>query len=1042
MKYIIIWSAISFTLCVGCDCAYIKEHDVSMVTYPFSDPDPVASPSKAIYPYFRFDGYTVQEKTCEWKMVELENSYIKVSVAPDIGGKIWGAIEKQSGESFIYYNDVVKFRDIAMRGAWTSGGIEINFGIIGHAPWTATPVEYTFKRKEDGSVSCYVGTLDLLTRAWWCTEINLEKDKAYFTTSTRWYNPSFVAAPYYHWMNAGYTMTPGMEFHFPGNAYIGHDGDSHRWPLDENNHNLSRYSENDFGSAKSYHIVGKNTDYYATYSPEKDFGSVHHADFDDKPGMKIFLWGLSREGMIWENILTDHSGQYVELQSGKLFNQESHSSADTPFKHYALAAGSEESFTEYWYPVKGTKGVLTTNKIATINLITKKGQTQIYISPLQHFNDSLIIRENNRTLYARKINLNPLSTFTDTFEGTTTNPDIRLGKEIHHASLQNATARPLKIKSDFDANSLYGRYINATQKINIRNYKDGRFILEQLLKEDPSFIPALSALSRLDYIEGSYKSAQDKALQVLAINTYDGNANMIYGAASIMLNQINDAINGFSIASKSPHFRQAAYLGLAKSYASLKDWNRVLCYTRKMVNSGESQIEALLLEAVAYRKSGRQQEARETLKRLEELMPIHPTIKFESYLLNDISAPEFIAAVRSELPHEIFQEIGLWYESAGDYEDAYALYSTIPAHPINIARKAYLEYKEGKDFMKTITEMESLSPEFVFPSRAEDRELYNWLDSVSNNWKSTYYRALLSVRFGDEAEALNLMNSLGNIPDYAPFYITRSELKSGQDKINDLLLSEKIDRNWRIGYKLIQEYKKQGNTTAMFETATTYRKLYGNDYRLGMAYIPVLMDKGNYEDAISYLEQTTIIPYEGAIEGRSMYRDCYLNMCIESMMKKDYNQAIRHIDKSALWIENLGVGKPYDEDIDTRTEDYLKAYCLMKKGQTDESEILWKKICDSPQRMNSNTILSLLALRHTGETQKAQELLEQYLQINNNPHIACWTDAVYKGDYKNADLIIQNKDLKSQTGPFGANSFKDYDFINIVQKIISCGFIL
>ena len=50
--------------------------------------------------------------------------WIQVTVLPEIGGKIWTAVEKSTGKSFIYDNHVVKFRDIAMRGPWTSGGIE------------------------------------------------------------------------------------------------------------------------------------------------------------------------------------------------------------------------------------------------------------------------------------------------------------------------------------------------------------------------------------------------------------------------------------------------------------------------------------------------------------------------------------------------------------------------------------------------------------------------------------------------------------------------------------------------------------------------------------------------------------------------------------------------------------------------------------------------------------------------------------------------------------------------------------------------------
>jgi hypothetical protein len=64
-----------------------------------------------------------------------------------------------------------------MRGPWTSGGLESNFGIIGHTPNCATPVDYTTRTNADGSVSCIIGVLDLLTRSNWRVEINLPKTK-------------------------------------------------------------------------------------------------------------------------------------------------------------------------------------------------------------------------------------------------------------------------------------------------------------------------------------------------------------------------------------------------------------------------------------------------------------------------------------------------------------------------------------------------------------------------------------------------------------------------------------------------------------------------------------------------------------------------------------------------------------------------------------------------------------------------------------------------------------------------------------------------
>ena len=146
--------------------ATVSEELIEFRTYPFSDPDPIPEINR-IYPYFYFHGYTNRAVQQKWKMVILENEYIKVYVCPDIGGKVWGAIEKSTGGEFLYYNNVVKFRDVAMRGPWTSGGLEFNFGDIGHIPTCATPVDYLTRENADGSVSCIVGAIDLPSQTRW-----------------------------------------------------------------------------------------------------------------------------------------------------------------------------------------------------------------------------------------------------------------------------------------------------------------------------------------------------------------------------------------------------------------------------------------------------------------------------------------------------------------------------------------------------------------------------------------------------------------------------------------------------------------------------------------------------------------------------------------------------------------------------------------------------------------------------------------------------------------------------------------------------------
>src|SRR5690606_31620490 len=131
-------------------------------------------------------------------------------------------------------------------------------------------------------------------------------------------------------------------------------GQDHPWPLDTARKiDLSVYRNNAFAGSKSYHITGKHSDFFGTWYENTDDGMIHLSDRDAKPGKKVFLWALSDAGRIWETLLTDDAGQYVEVQSGRLLNQNSPSSSQTPFKQLGFAPQQVDTWTEYWFPYHG-----------------------------------------------------------------------------------------------------------------------------------------------------------------------------------------------------------------------------------------------------------------------------------------------------------------------------------------------------------------------------------------------------------------------------------------------------------------------------------------------------------------------------------------------------------------------------------------------------------------------------------------------------------------------------------------------------------------
>lgn len=331
--------------------ASVRVCETALPTYGFTDPDPVPRSGTDYYPYFRYDGYVANPETRRWQMVEMESDRIKVVVAPEAGGKVWGAYDKKTGVDFIYFNHVAKFRDISMRGPWASGGIEFNFGKMGHAPYTAAPVDWCVRTNADGSVSCFVGCTEWLCRTFWQVEIRLADGDDFFTTHTTWFNASSLQQTYYQWMNAAFHGGDGTRYFYPGLNWIGHGGDVHPWPV-ENGHDLSRYSQNDIPGYledhRAMHVINGDNRWLGVWWPHLNAGALHESRTDEKYGRKIWMWGLSRQGAIWEGLLTDSDGPYVELQSGRGFQQPNSDFLRTPFKFGAFEPGSTDVFSEKW----------------------------------------------------------------------------------------------------------------------------------------------------------------------------------------------------------------------------------------------------------------------------------------------------------------------------------------------------------------------------------------------------------------------------------------------------------------------------------------------------------------------------------------------------------------------------------------------------------------------------------------------------------------------------------------------------------------------
>ncbi len=171
--------------------------------------------------------------------------------------------------------------------------------------------------------------------------------------------------------------------------------------------------------------------------------------------------------MFW---LTDTDGQYVEVQSGRLFNQSVEESTFTPFKHKGFLPHTTDIWTEYWFPVLKTKGFVSANNYGALNLKNENGWLKIFFSPLQNIQDELKITDDGKAVYSKKLALKTLQLFSDSIQVKTSNELlVTLGGNklrYENSPTANVLNRPIESPANFDWNSPYGLYIQGKQNIH------------------------------------------------------------------------------------------------------------------------------------------------------------------------------------------------------------------------------------------------------------------------------------------------------------------------------------------------------------------------------------------------------------------------------------------------------------------------------------------------------------------------------------------------------------------------------------------------
>jgi hypothetical protein len=347
-------------LCYGNNVAgtvVCTEYDTYVLTHeltPFG-PVPTALDPNGVYPYISYCETSNRPVLKKYHFIELENEELRVTICPDLGGKVTSIIHKHSGKEILYVPDVIRFTRILPRFYFVAGGIEVSFP-ISHSPVQNEKVLYKIDRTGDRIyITC--GERELRFGMQWSVEYSLGNSDKFLTQRVIFFNPGNSAYPWMSWSNAALPSASDTRFDFPKGKVLSHSSeiDTIDWEKQ------GPKTEMDIKEMTGYFWKTKDVNAFGTYTPSLGSGLYHIADEKIAGGIKLWSYGFGDDSA-WSVLSTAKHQSYIEIQGGPLGDQSIKAELQPKEKKWHV---------EYWFPTDKPLDIYSL-KVPSVNLRSVK----------------------------------------------------------------------------------------------------------------------------------------------------------------------------------------------------------------------------------------------------------------------------------------------------------------------------------------------------------------------------------------------------------------------------------------------------------------------------------------------------------------------------------------------------------------------------------------------------------------------------------------------------------------------------------------------
>ena len=246
----------------------------------------------------------------------------------------------------------------------------------------------------------------------WLVGLTLFPDRSYLKATVKLFNRTPLAHSLLYFANVAVPANAHYQVLFPpGTRYGTQHGKSEfvDWPigggvyggLDRSGVDLSWWKN--LPTPVSIFAWNHEDDFFGGYDHGKKAGVAIIADHHVAPGKKFFAWGNGPDGEMWNKVLTDADGPYLELMSGGY--------SDNQPDYSWIEPGEVKVVEQYFYPIRELGGIKNANLDAAVNLEVGE-RIRFALNATAEFRDArVVLRAGDKVRFEKRITIGPAQPF-------------------------------------------------------------------------------------------------------------------------------------------------------------------------------------------------------------------------------------------------------------------------------------------------------------------------------------------------------------------------------------------------------------------------------------------------------------------------------------------------------------------------------------------------------------------------------------------------------------------------------------------------------